>query len=199
MNTIRVIRVGGSLLTWDRLPLQLERFLGDQSPATNLIIAGGGEWVELIRESAERFSLSESDAHWLCIRAMSLTAKLLSIATNIPLVAGFDEVRQLDVGSHVFVLDAEAFLQNDEPQLPGSPLPCTWDVTSDSIAARITRAFQADELVLLKSCDCPNLDGFLALAESGFVDPFFPTAAREVKTVRFVNLRNFAVSSDRNG
>lgn len=189
---IRVIRVGGSLLTWDQLPSQLLRFLADQSPATNVLVAGGGEWVELLRQSAKRFLLAEQDAHWLSVRAMSLTAKLLSIATGIQLISDFHAIVYGEPTT--FVLDAEVFLRTDEPRISGTPLPCSWEVTSDSIAARIAQALRADELVLLKSSDCQNANDFETLAETGFVDRFFPIATQGVKAVRFVNLRGDSVA-----
>ena len=50
------------------------------------------------------------------------------------------------------IFDPSRFLETIEPTLDGETLPQSWDVTSDSIAARIARLLTCHELVLLKSC-----------------------------------------------
>jgi len=63
-------------------------------------------------------------------------------------------------------------------------LPHAWSVTSDSIAARLAQAVAAGELVLLKSAAPPP-----DLGAADYVDEWFATAARDVPSVRIVNLR----------
>ena len=73
----------------------------------------------------------------------------------------------------------------------GTPLPERWNVTSDSIAARVARALNADELVLLKSVAWP--DGDIAeAARRGIVDEHLPRELRLAPNlqVRVVNLRD---------
>ena len=105
------------------------------------------------------------------------------------------------------LLDPWSFLQDDEaspqdvslqgkeatPQNFGAtlngPLPHTWDVTSDSIAARLARRLGAKSLVLLKS-RLPEQPSTLETAcECGYVDRHFRVAAAGM-TVRCVNLRD---------
>jgi hypothetical protein len=83
-------------------------------------------------------------------------------------------------------------LEQAEPQAPGDRLPHSWDVTSDSIAARLAAVVDADELVLLKSADPPAEGGasLLQWAARGYVDRHFPQAARNL-IVRCENLRSF--------
>jgi aspartokinase-like uncharacterized kinase len=89
------------------------------------------------------------------------------------------------------VLDPRDFLHHVEPTAPQSLLPHSWDVTSDSIAAIIACSLAADELVLLKSGDCPAERSPKALAAAGYVDRYFPTAVAPLAgTVRMVNLRS---------
>lgn len=186
---LRVIRVGGSLLTWDSFVSVFERWLGSQPPAFNVLTAGGGPWVELLRQSARRFELPESEAHVLCLRALSVTTDLVGQLCRCPVVLQLNDVQRavahqqmrvaFDVYQHLEEVDA---LRSDS-------LPKTWAVTSDSIAARIAEDLRADELVLLKSADCPEVSGgFAELGGLGFVDSYFATAARGLE-VRFVNLR----------
>ncbi|MDX1962327.1 MAG: hypothetical protein SFX18_04195 [Pirellulales bacterium] len=71
-------------------------------------------------------------------------------------------------------------------------LPATWDVTSDSIAAWAARELAAEELVLLKSClpdvDIATENVYPLIAESGYVDRYFPVLAKNLPSVRFVDL-----------
>src|SRR5271165_5143987 len=79
-----VIKVGGSLLDWPELPGRLAAFLArcrDEDPAgggTFLLMAGGGPAADLIRTMDRIHGLGDARAHWLAIRAMDLTAQLLS-------------------------------------------------------------------------------------------------------------------------
>ena len=73
----RVIKVGGSMLDWAPLPERLLAWLARQAPASNVFVAGGGEFVELIRRDDASHHLSEEDAHQLCLRALRSTARVL--------------------------------------------------------------------------------------------------------------------------
>lgn len=80
----------------------------------------------------------------------------------------------------IAVFDTENFLQEVEPSAPGTELPKSWDVTSDSIAARLAEVTGADELILLKSIkasvDCPQ-----TAAHDGIVDSYFPQIAAALR------------------
>jgi hypothetical protein len=69
------------------------------------------------------------------------------------------------------------------------PLPRTWDVTSDSIAARLAALLDADELVLVKSCLPTGELTPGVVAQRGYTDRYFPRAVAGVRVVRCVNLR----------
>ena len=70
-----------------------------------------------------------------------------------------------------------------------APLPCTWQVTSDSIAARVAARIGADELVLLKSTLPSAASDLEYWSRHGFVDGYFASAAAGL-AVRAVNLRD---------
>lgn len=193
MDTIRVVRVGGSLLTWSGLKPALEGFLADQASGRNVFTTGGGPWVELIRQRANRLELSEREAHWLCIRALGLTSEFLSLAMQWPLVTAWTEIAS--VPDTQCVLDTEAFLRDHERHLPGTILEETWDVTSDSVAARVAEVLGASELILLKSAPPPAHSDLAELSAKGYVDAFFPRAAQALPKVRFINLRPYLARS----
>ncbi|HEY2413047.1 MAG TPA: hypothetical protein VGI40_12430 [Pirellulaceae bacterium] len=194
MPGIRVVKVGGSLFDWPLLPLALDAWLNEQPSATNVLIAGGGNLVESIRQASQVFSLDDETAHWLCIEAMSIQARLLgSLLVDVSLVASYGALQTAtQAGScNRIVFDAIKFLREQEFRLPGHALPHDWSVTSDSIAARLAEVFAADELVLLKSADSPS-ETTAVLVNAGFVDRHFPSFDRCCFRRRFVNLRQVA-------
>jgi aspartokinase-like uncharacterized kinase len=181
----RVIKVGGSLFDLADLGERVQRWLDSQPPAVNVLLAGGGQAVDKIR--AQAVDLSESEAHWRCVDAMTTTANLLcqlmpeaKSQTHVP----FHSTRRPTI------FFCATWLKHVEPISPGTPLPESWDVTSDSIAARVTVCVGADELVLLKSADPPS-GNLQELSDVGYVDKFLPNLADELPPWRMVNLRQF--------
>src|SRR3954470_14229627 len=109
---IRVIKVGGSLFDWPRLPRALDWCLAQQSPAVNVLIAGGGAVADVIRDADERFNLGPERSHWLCIEAMSMTGQVLAaIVPQCRQVADFLELKELirSQESSAVVFDAREF------------------------------------------------------------------------------------------
>jgi aspartokinase-like uncharacterized kinase len=192
MSTIvRVVKVGGSLFSFEELPDRGQAWLAQQPPGITVFIGGGGDLVEPLRAVHERFSLDQEASHWLAVRAMTVTSRLLAKLLNVELVERFEVVEQLiREGRHsACVLDCEEFLRARESQSPGSRLAHDWTCTSDSIAARIAEVLCADELVMLKSVPLPTDGGLAEAARRGLVDEHFPQAVTVLKEVRWVNLR----------
>lgn len=186
---VRVVKLGGSLLEWPDWVGQFRRWRAEQTPAAAVLLVGGGAFVDRLRALDRTHALRPETTHWLAVRAMSLTA---SVAAEL-LGAG-PPVRSLDAVAPYLsaappalaVFDVEAFLRAE--QGTAAALPCGWHVTSDSIAAHLAAALDADELVLLKSA-LPPTGSSAAAAERGYVDAHFPVAASGL-TVRLVNLRD---------
>ena len=192
---IRVIRVGGSLLTWEQFSTVFKKWLLDQPPSHNVLIAGGGPWVELLRQASKRFDIAEAEAHAMCLQALRVTASLVGHRCNCCVEDNLSRVQAelscpdaepvliaFDVSQHLQIVDAAR----------KDALPKSWKVTSDSIAARIAADLSAQELLVLKSSDCPcDATDFHSLGEVGYVDPYFATAAQGLN-VRFVNLRGLS-------
>ena len=197
MNAVplRIIKIGGSLLTWPGLPAALRHWLTTQPSAMYILVCGGGSFADAVREADHCHHLGEVAAHWLCIDAMHVTARLLSeLLPETSLCASFAELKERIHfrAAQTIVFDPREFLRVHEPQLPGLTLPQNWSATSDSIAARLAVVLSAEELVLLKSTDPPAAapaSSLPELAAADFVDRHFPEAARTVSTVSFVNLR----------
>lgn len=188
LSTIRIVKVGGSLLTWPQLTAVLDPWLARQT-GTNILITGGGFLADSIRRFDRRLQLGAEEAHWLCVSAMSHTAQLLANGLNHRAVE--TNVSHLSTTTAaVVVFDCEHFLKADEPRVKGTRLPHNWSVSSDSIAARVAEALQAPELVLLKSCHPPQPATRREAVAVGYVDEFFAQAAQNLPRIKCVNLRD---------
>jgi aspartokinase-like uncharacterized kinase len=190
-----VIKVGGSLLDWDELPLRLGSFLKTsieherEAGAGIVLIAGGGPAGDMIRTMDQIHKLGDVKAHRLAIRALDLSAHLL--AALLPGSRVVDHLEGLHTAwssGEIPILAPRRFLEEDDDLGP-DPLPASWDVTTDSIAARVAVRLGATRLILLKSI---SLAGGICRSEAahlGVVDRFFPVVSRELKVVEFVALR----------
>jgi aspartokinase-like uncharacterized kinase len=183
-----IIKVGGSLLETPGLGARLRAWLAGEPFARPALLAGGGALADGIRRLDAVHHFDEEAAHWLAIGGMALNARVLAALLAEGRVAGSSqEVNEALEQGCLPILDAMSFLRADE----GSPaaLPHSWDVTSDSIAARLAVLLGARTLVLLKACPIPPGASWQELADAGIVDRWFPRVAGEVGRVRAVCLR----------
>ena len=185
----RVVKIGGSLLDLPGLGERISAWLNRQAPAVNLLIVGGGRLVDQIRQLDRVHGIGEAAAHQLCLDALGVTARVL--AASIPGARLVTSRQQWDATSDCglpVVLDVAKVLEGMESSSDAAPLPHRWEVTSDSIAARIARWAEA-RLVLLKSTDSPSPVSIESAAAAGYVDGYFPDAVRGLAAVRLVNFR----------
>jgi len=189
---LRIIKLGGSLLSCSQLNQHVTDWLDKQSAAKNVFIVGGGPWADAVRTADQTFSLDDETSHWLCIRAMGISARIFaSLDQCRPLITDWPELLQVtqgDTNRFQAILDVQQFLAAVEPNCEGAGLPASWNVTSDSIAARVAQVLDADELVLLKSAICPAGKDLQQIGQSGYVDQHFLTSASTLPKVRLVHL-----------
>lgn len=184
-----VIKLGGSLLEWSELPARLADFLGSMREGRKVLIAGGGQPAHWVRELDQRFSLGDDTAHILALRALDLTAELVT-----HLVPGLERIEHLRDCERVWnsdgvpVIVARTFLDDDEAG-GAALLPRSWDVTTDSIAAVLAHRLGAQQLILLKSARLPGPIDRNEAARLGLVDAAFPELSRPVRHVLYLNLR----------
>lgn len=140
-----VIKVGGRLSRRPAALRRLMRALGRLARTRALlVIPGGGRFADEVRRSDRRFALGGSAAHWMAILAMDQYAYLLAIlAGHAAVVRG----RGAIVAGRLNVLAPSSWL------LRTDPLPHSWQVTSDSIAAWVARELSAKRLILVKDVD----------------------------------------------
>jgi aspartokinase-like uncharacterized kinase len=184
--TQRIVKVGGSVLRLPDLGPRLRRWLDREPTRRTILVVGGGPFADAIRELARAQSLDEERCHWLAIDAMSLaSAVVVARCPNTTLIRDPSAIDAEWQTGQTPVLDPGSLLRSNEPHV--KRLPHTWRVTSDSIAACIAQVTNADELVLLKSCQAAQEADWQALASAGVVDEWFPEVAAGVPIVRLVN------------
>jgi aspartokinase-like uncharacterized kinase len=166
-----VAKVGGSLYDDPRLGPALRRWVAEQ-PEPVLLVPGGGEFADAVRNLDAVHGLGEEAAHWLAIRSLSVAAAVLArlIGPEPPQI-----------------LDCFAFFTRHDLT------PHTWAVTSDSLALAAVIHLKASQLVLLKSADLPPGLSWADATAVGFVDAHFPTLAAGTSIpITAVNFRRWA-------
>ena len=180
-----VIKLGGSLLTLPRLAERL-RSVVDQVATKPLLIVGGGEVADVVRRWDAAHRLSASAAHWLAVQAMDFNGRLLeNLLPESIVVTSHQQAAKAWQTGKLPLLNVGKWLATDELRSQDS-LPHSWDVTSDSIAAKIAIRFRAAGLLLLKSIDCPASDSDWRQA----VDVYFPRLAQGISQLAWCNLRS---------
>lgn len=172
-DLLRVVKVGGSLFADARLPQRFANWLKDQPPACSLILTGGGRLADEIRDLDQRFGLPANVSHELAVHSMKaqatvLRAKLTEAGCNSQWL---DDLAGDVPAAGIWFIDPVEFMAQDAQS--ASPLPASWEVTSDSIAARVAMAASAPELVLLKAINPPPNKNLTSLTAAGYIDPMF--------------------------
>jgi 5-(aminomethyl)-3-furanmethanol phosphate kinase len=189
------IKVGGSLLDWREFPERLMLFLDHLRSAApdskSVLIAGGGPAADLIRALDRIHRLGDAAAHDLALHALDLTGRVLERLMPGSLVV--ERAERIDAAWNAGLLPilAPGQILEEIAQSGADPLPASWDVTSDTIAARIAAQLGAERLILLKSAPLPGGATWQEAARLGRVDPMFPEAAQALARVEYVNLRQW--------
>jgi len=106
-----------------------------------LVVPGGAEFADTVREQDERLGLQPQTAHRMAILAMDQFG--WALADLIPGAVQCVDLEPARDGVVSVLLPAALLAERD-------PLPASWAVTSDSIAAWVAGAAGAERLVLLK-------------------------------------------------
>jgi 5-(aminomethyl)-3-furanmethanol phosphate kinase len=113
-----------------------------------LVVPGGGEFADVVREAYGRFNLDETTAHSMALLAMDQYGYLLGrLIDGSFLTADLHLACQAAESGRVAVLLPSAAI------IHGDPLPHSWEVTSDTIAAWVAHQAPCRRLVLLKDVE----------------------------------------------
>ena len=134
----QVVKIGGSL--FPNYAIDLARKLKGTDSA---IILGGGEFANLIRKYDGEMDFSEQANHWTAIDCMDIIAKLVNDKVESARLAyTIKEVNEISDEGFTPIFIVSQFLREEDP------FECSWDVTSDSIAAYVAHLLNANLLIV---------------------------------------------------
>ena len=134
----QVVKIGGSLFPEYAIEL-VKQLKGTGS----VVILGGGEFANLIREYDSQVNFSDEANHWRAIDCMDIIAKLVDDKVDSSKLAySLDEVDKISDDGLTPIFVVSEFLRSEDP------FECSWDVTSDSIAAYIAHSLNANLLIV---------------------------------------------------
>jgi aspartokinase-like uncharacterized kinase len=140
-----VVKIGGVLAHHEHFDAAMAAIGEAARYRRLLVVPGGGPFADAVREADRRMGLSDDTAHWMAILGMDQYAHL--VAGRLPrstLVCGLGEISVALGDDRVPVLAPSRWLRAVDP------LPHSWRVTSDSIAAWVAGQVGARRLVLVK-------------------------------------------------
>jgi 5-(aminomethyl)-3-furanmethanol phosphate kinase len=147
---LTVVKVGGGLAreAGDDALRTLCHAIGDAGARHPLLVVpGGAAFADAVRDHDSRFDLRAATSHRMAILAMEQFGWLLS-----DLIPG--AVRCVDLASARAAATRRATpVLLPAALLAGDPLPASWAVTSDSIAAWVAGRAAPGRLVLVKPVD----------------------------------------------
>ena len=133
-----VVKIGGSLFPDYAIDLA-DKLKNTES----LIILGGGEFANLIRKYDEDINFSDETNHWTAIECMDIISKLVNDKVkSTKLAYSIDEANEISDKGFTPIFVVSEFLKTNDP------FDCSWDVTSDSIAAYVADIFDAKLLIV---------------------------------------------------
>ena len=183
-----VYKLGGSLASFPELGPRLTEFLQQQTDTKPLLVAGGGDAANAVRNWDKTFQLGNERSHWIAIRALTFNAHLIvELIDNVCLVRSQSEASIAWENGQIPIIDAFSFVESNEPSSP-IDLPHNWAATSDTVAAWIAVTWPADRFVLLKSTD-KVAETFKEAAASEIIDSTLPSFATHLPDTFFCNLR----------
>lgn len=148
MNFEAVLKIGGSLSRGDSLAAVCQEIGCLGARHRLLIVPGGGDFADTVRDHYRRYRLQETTAHVMALLAMDQYGWLLGdLMPNGDVVQDILSARRTTANGRVPILLPAALL------IQADPLPHSWQVTSDSIAAWIAGLAGASQLILLKDVD----------------------------------------------
>lgn len=152
-----VIKIGGSLIR--EAPGLVDRLVkefgsgsqgtapygqvSEKIPFSILIVPGGGIFADAVRKADERFGLGDDAAHWMAVLGMEQYAFYLQDKSS---AMGTDSITELSPG--VSILFPYRLLKAEDP------LPHSWDITSDTIAAWVAKQIGA---MFIKATDVDGI------------------------------------------
>jgi len=149
LDPIIVVKIGGSLALHPQKLRSLCAKLSETSKKHRLIVVpGGGEFADTVRNLDKRFSLSPAVAHRMAILGMDQYGLMLSnLIPNSRLATTLNDLQKtMDSGRLTVFLPSASLVAEDA-------LKNSWDVTSDSITVFIALKLHSARVILATDVD----------------------------------------------
>jgi aspartokinase-like uncharacterized kinase len=163
-----VVKLGGSTAG----KAQMQRWIDALASATLplVVVPGGGPFADQVRLAQKELGISDDAAHAMAILAMDQFGIVLEErAARLQRARTEGEIR------HVLAAGLVPVWLPSTMTIGAPDIACSWDVTSDSLAAWLARQLGASSLLLIKQTDehrhCSTLTD---LADAGIVDAMLP-------------------------
>jgi len=134
-----------------------------------VLVPGGGPWADEVREAQKREGFDDRIAHRKALRAMEQYGRMLCATRS-----GLVEAENTHTIHEVLQDGKVAVWMPYGMVVADASIPQTWDITSDSLTAWLTRELEAELLVLVKSVSVAD-SGMpaAAMTKRGWVDARF--------------------------
>ncbi|MDD2864505.1 MAG: uridylate kinase [Methylococcales bacterium] len=181
---MRVVKLGGSLLESGKLFACL-KYIAAQNKNT-VVVCGGGVFADTVRNAQKKWHFDDVAAHEMAILAMQQTAILCqNLQPEFALISKTSEFKNHSL----------AIWSPDLAELNEAEIKPSWDVTSDSLAAWLAKKLDANELVIVKSCEVDSALSVAELTEQFIVDgEFFNFVAKEKFDLKVISATGFLIS-----
>ncbi|MDP9647445.1 MULTISPECIES: amino acid kinase family protein [Paraburkholderia] len=187
-----VVKIGGSLSHEPALRQWLIE-LCEVGGGRVVIVPGGGDFADKVRQYQSEWSFDDLAAHNMCLLAMTQYALLMQgVLPELVLASSEAKIRRALRDGHVAVWVPTA-LMRDTPDAMSN-----WDTTSDSLAAWLSTMLNAERLIVVKSCPILGNERLETLAAAGVVDRSFVDYVNEANyVVELFNKDNVELMRDR--
>jgi aspartokinase-like uncharacterized kinase len=165
---LTVVKLGGSFAFSPFLRSVLAEI--EAAPCPLVVVPGGGPFADAVRAAQPGMGYGDDAAHRMALLAMAQFAEAL--AGLSPRLRPTSNL----AGMQTAIAAGAVPIWSPWPLSDGlEALPASWDLTSDSLAAWLAGKLRAERLVMIKHGALPA--PLRQAAESGMVDPLFPTYA----------------------
>ena len=167
-----IVKLGGSHATGPHLKDWLAAIAAEAGSI--VIVPGGGPFADAVRTAQATMGYDDRAAHAMALMAMAQFGSALeSLNPALRLAASRSAILRT-------LKDGKVPVWSPEPMARAAALPETWNLTSDSLAAWLAGALDANRLVLVKH---GRFEGVAIdahdLVARGVVDPLFPLYLKE--------------------
>lgn len=169
-----VVKLGGSLASSPELKSWLE-VIAQNGAGHTVIVPGGGPFADAVREAQQHQPFDDAAAHRMALLAMEQYGVMLAALQPELMTANSVEGMEALLSANkvaVWMPSAMALACTD--------LPCTWELTSDSLAAWLAAEIGAEMLVLVKSVQMERQISIEEMQDRSWVDPLFVEYTREL-------------------